>query len=103
MSRELWAANGRKGANAGACSHSGGRLPINTGFNDVALCPSTAALKEKVPGEHFAGLEIGKDEEIYLKVQSIRLKEIKSLVQWIAGALFGVVIAYLFALLGFRV
>jgi hypothetical protein len=76
---------------------------ISTGLNVVILRPSTVNLKESVSGEHFAALEIVKDEEIYLEVQSIRLKQIKNLVQWVAGTFFGVAVAYLLALIGLRV
>jgi hypothetical protein len=75
---------------------------INADFNVVALRPPSISQTEKVSGEHLATLRIQQDQEVYIEVQSTRLKQIKNLVQWTSAAFFGVAVAYLLALLGLR-
>jgi hypothetical protein len=50
---------------------------INADFNVVTLRPPSISQTEKLSGEHLATLRIQQDQEVYIEVQSTRLKQIK--------------------------
>ena len=73
---------------------------INGDFDIATVRPTSAGVAEQLKGEHSVSLNVDKNEEVYLSLQSTHLKAIKNLVQWTAAGFFVASVAYLHGWLG---